>query len=74
MSEKQKFQFGNVVVVDDNQIGVIVKIRSPSSNPAGSYRYEVYIRSTCKIFGYPQSEINHFIYSKELEPHEKEFY
>ena len=63
----QKFQFGNVVVVDSNQIGVIVKSWGDGS-------HDVYARSFNGIGCYPASEIKHFIYDKELSVGEMGFY
>jgi len=54
-----RFQFSNVVVVDDNQIGVIVKTWADDM-------YEVYVRSTNSAVLYPESAIKHFVYDKEL--------
>ena len=57
-----KFQFGNVVVVADDQIGVIVK-----SWGGGAYNsYDIYVRSYNRINEYAESEIKHFVYSKHL--------
>lgn len=67
------FQFGNVVVVEDDCIGVIVKSWGPSSK-TGKYSHEVYVRSFNGIKDYPEEEIRHFIYSKELSEEEKTFY
>lgn len=61
------FQFGNVVVVDGDQIGVIVKSWSNGS-------HDVYVRNYNGIREYMSHEIRHFIYSKELSDDEKEFY
>ncbi len=62
-----KFQFSNVVVVEDNLIGVIVK--SWADNV-----HDVYVRSYNGIKSYPESMIKHFVYSKELADDELEFY
>jgi len=61
------FQFGNVVVVDDDQIGVIVK--SWANNT-----HDVYVRSYNLVREYSEDEIKHFVYSKELTDDEKEYY
>jgi hypothetical protein len=70
---KPKFQFSNVVVVNGNQIGVILKTWGPSWRNKG-YHYEVYVRSESQILGFDESEIMHFVYSKELAEDELEFY
>lgn len=62
-----KFQFSNVVVVDDDQIGVIVKSWDNKT-------YEVYVRSYNAIREYKENEIKHFVYSKHLAEDEYEFY
>lgn len=61
------FQFGNVVVVDDDQIGVIVK-------SWGNNSHDVYVRSYNGIRTYTANEIRHYVYSKELTKAEREFY
>jgi hypothetical protein len=61
------FQFGNVVVVDEDQIGVIVK--SWANN-----NHDVYVRSYNGVKTYQGKDIQHFVYSKELEDSEREFY
>lgn len=70
---KPIFQFGNVVVVDSNQIGLILKTWGPSTK-GRLFTYEVYVRSENRILEYKESEIKHFVYSKELHEDEKEFY
>jgi hypothetical protein len=64
------FQFGNVVVVDDDQIGVIVK--TWVSKP--EYTYEVYVRNYNTIKEYSESEIKHYIFSKSLHESEYDLY
>ena len=54
-----KFQFSNVVVVDDGHIGVVVK--SWANNT-----YDVYVRSYNKVMGYQEGQMKHFVYDKEL--------
>lgn len=60
-----KFQFSNVVVVEDNLIGCIVKTWGASK--MRGIHYEVYVRSYNCIKEYDESEIKHFVYDKELE-------
>jgi len=71
---KPKFQFGNVVVVDKNQIGLIVKTWQNSPHQEPGFNYEVYVRPYNGIDEYQEEEINHFVYSEELSEDEKEFY
>jgi len=61
------FQFGNVVVVDDDQIGVIVKSWADG-------KHDVYVRSYNGIREYKNTNIRHYIYSKSLTADECEFY
>jgi len=62
-----RFQFGSVVVVDDDKIGVIVKSWADGSQ-------EVYVREYNNIGSYQEKDIRHFIYSKSLTPSEYEMY
>jgi len=65
------FQFSNVVVVGEGQIGVILKTWQ---HPKEGYNYDVYVRSSNSITNYKESKIKHFIYSKYLAEDELEFY
>ncbi len=60
-----RFQFSNVVVVEDSLIGCVVKTWGASK--MRDIHYEVYVRSYNCIKEYDESEIKHFIYDKELE-------
>ncbi len=64
------FQFGNVVVVGDDQIGVIVKSWSDDTYEV----YEVYVREYNAVRSYESSEIKHFVYSKHLSADEYKLY
>ena len=66
-----KFQFSNVVVVDDDNIGVIVKTWQGGDD---YYTYDVYVRYYGLIREYRESEIKHFVFSKELHEDEHGFY
>jgi uncharacterized protein (DUF608 family) len=69
-----KFQFTNVVVVDEDQIGCIVKTWDhhwKSKNRKPGYYYEVYVRSYNEIIEYHEEEIKYFIYNKILLEDEK---
>jgi len=61
------FQFSNVVVVDGNEIGVIVKSWEDRS-------HDVYVRSYNSIVCYKEIEIKHYVYSKQLHESEEGFY
>ena len=60
-----KFQFCNVVVVDDNQVGVIVKTWGASSK-RGTH-YDVYVRSYNCVKEYDECDIKHLVYDKIIE-------
>lgn len=60
-----KFQFSNVVVVEGNLIGVIVKTWGASCGR--EIHYEVYVRSYNRIYEYDEKDIKHFVYDKEIE-------
>lgn len=65
-----RFQFSNVVVVDDNEIGVIVK----SWKNKKGYEHDVYVRSYNGVKCYSENQIKHFIFSKSLSEDELSFY
>ena len=71
---KPQFLFGDIVVVEDDQIGVILKTwedKTPSKNP---YTYEVYVRSFNFIKSYDQSDIERYrVRHKVLSPEELEW-
>lgn len=70
-----KFQFGNIVVVDDEEIGVIVKSWFGDNSEDGWINsHDVYVRSYNGVKCYKESEIRHYVYSKELLDEQKEFY
>lgn len=64
-NQTPKFQFSNVVVVEDNLIGCIVKTWGASK--MRGIHYEVYVRSWNRIEEFDEDKIKHFVYDKELE-------
>ena len=54
-----KFCFGDIVVVDDNQIGVIVK--SWVDIKTDILNYDIYVRSYNLIKNYYEDEIEHYM-------------
>jgi len=62
-----RFQFSNVVVVDTDQIGVIVKSWENKT-------HDVYVRSYNCIKEYKEKDIQHYVYSKELHYGDDAFY
>ena len=66
-----KVYFGDIVVVDEDQIGVVVKSWLPSK---GEAYHEVYVRSYHKIQDYKESQIERYcVRHKELSEEEKEY-
>ena len=58
-----KFCFGDIVVVDVNLIGVVVKSWISNEN-----NYDVYVRSYNRILNYPESKIERYmVRHKELD-------
>ena len=61
-----KFCFGDIVVVEGNLIGVVVKSWISIEN-----NYDVYVRSYNKILNYPESEMERYmVRPKELDEEE----
>lgn len=68
MDYETKFYFGDIVIVEDDLIGVIVKTwinETGRHQPKGAY-YEIYVRSFNVIKEYPESQIKRLIIGKEL--------
>lgn len=65
-----KFCFGDIVIVDDFQIGVIVK----SWCGTEENDYDVYVRSYNEIINYKESEIQRYmVRHKYLSEEEKQY-
>lgn len=65
---KPRFLFGDIVVVENDLIGVVVKTWDCSSK---GYQYEVYVRSYNKIIDYDENEIDRYrVRHKELNEEE----
>ena len=61
-----KFCFGDIVVVEGNLIGVVVKSWISREN-----NYDVYVRSFNRIVNYPESKIERYmVRHKELDEDE----
>jgi hypothetical protein len=68
-----KFVFGDIVVVEDYLIGVVVKSWARSSNGNEPY-HEVYVRNYRSIKEYPNSKIQRYqVRHKELDDEEIEY-
>ena len=64
-----KFCFGDIVVVEGNLIGVVVKSWISREN-----NYDVYVRSYNRILNYPESDIERYmVRHKELNVEEMEW-
>ena len=70
--KEPRYQFSQVVIIENDLIGVICKTWEDRKN--SSYNYEVYVRTYNIIQEYPESQIKHFIFSKELSEDELDFY
>jgi hypothetical protein len=55
---KPKFLFGDIVVIDEDYIGVIVKTWESSEND--TFTYDVYDRMTNQIEVYDENEIDRY--------------
>lgn len=65
---KPRFLFGDIVVVENELIGVVVKTWDSSSK---GYQYEVYVRSFNTIIEYNENEIDRYrVRHKELNEEE----
>lgn len=71
---KPKFQFGNVVVIDKDKIGLICKTWQSSLGDNSKYNYDVYVRSYNQIQNFTEAQIKHYVFHKELIADEFEFY
>lgn len=66
-----RFSFGDIVVVENNLIGVVVK---SWQNQYNLVTHEVYVRDYNSIVNYPQDEIQKYIHNKQLLDEETETY
>lgn len=71
MSGKAKFLFGDIVVVDENLIGVIVK--TWESVKKGFY-YEVYVRYYNRIVEYDEKDIERYRVRHKLLDEDEMYY
>lgn len=62
-----KYNFGNIVIIEEGLIGVIVKCWADDT-------YEVYVREYNGVGTYNSGEIRHYIFSKAIPENEKQFY
>lgn len=68
-----KFCFGDIVVVEENLIGVVVKSWEPS-RPMEEHNHDVYVRNLNLINNYGEGEIERYmVRHKELNEEEIEY-
>ncbi len=69
-----KFTFGDIVVVEDNQIGVIVKCWIHPIPNGKEFYYEVYVRNYNSIREYKEEDIQRYmVRHKYLSEEEQEW-
>lgn len=72
------FGFSDVVIVEGNLVGVVVKSWGPtmSRDPEidSTYNYDVYVRSWNRVENFHENEVTRFIYDKELSDEDLEYY
>lgn len=68
---KAKFYFGDVVIVEKDLVGCVVK--TWCSHTVG-FTYEVYVRYSNAIFEYAEDDLKRFIVGKELTEEESTYY
>lgn len=70
--KRPKFLFGDIVVVNEVQIGVILK--TWDKNMSGIFEYEIYNRMTSKIESYLEQDIERYrVRHKYLNEEELEY-
>ena len=68
MNEKAKYLFGDIVVVEEKLIGVVVKTWH---NEKRGFHYEVYVRSFNRIKEYDEKDVARYrVRHKELDEEE----
>ena len=68
-----KFTFGDIVIVEEELIGVVVKSWFSSKN-GKSFNYDIYVRSYNKIKNYEEKDIERYmVRHKYLSDEEKEY-
>ena len=63
---KPKYQFSNVVIVNEGHIGVILK----TFKNKNGYFYDVYVRLTNSIEEFNEADIDHLVYDKVIPEYE----
>lgn len=69
-----KYTFGDIVIVDDINVGVIVKSWISFNDNRKTFKYDVYVRNYNKIKQYEEEEIQRYLVRhKYLSDEEKEY-
>lgn len=69
-----KYTFGDIVVVDDINIGVVVKCWIGFKDNEKLYKYDVYVRNYNNIIEYEEEELQRYmVRHKELSEEEQEY-
>ena len=72
--ESMKFCFGDIVVVEENLIGVIVKSWVTYSKGKNIHNYDVYVRMKNAIVNYQENDIERYmVRHKYLSEEEMEY-
>jgi hypothetical protein len=67
MEEQKHYSFAQIVVIEEDSIGVVVKCWADNT-------YEVYVREANRIQNFRYNELRPYIYSKTLTPEEVKMY
>lgn len=69
-----KYTFGDIVVVDQIELGVIVKCWIHHTDTGKEYNYDVYVREYNEIKNYKEEEIQRYmVRHKYLSEEEQEY-
>lgn len=69
-----KYTFGDIVIVDDIEIGVIVKCWIHNTDVGKEFNYDVYVREYNRIKNYKENEIERYmVRHKYLSEEEQEY-
>ena len=56
-----KFTFGDIVVIEEELIGVVVRMWVSSNSNGKSFNYDVYVRSYNEIKNYEEKDIERYM-------------
>lgn len=70
--KQPKFLFGDIVVINENQIGIILK--TWNKNMSGIFEYDIYNRMTSQIEQFDENDIDRYrVRHKYLNEEEMEY-